>query len=175
MIKPIVAYGAPILRKRCQPADITSPELPLLLKDLWDTMRNANGVGLAAPQINIDARVFVVQADEWNVKQAFINPLITAYSETTWLDEEGCLSIPGIQAPVARAEHITISWLDEALEAQTETWHGPVARMIQHEYDHIEGKLYTDRLAPLRKRLLHARLERIRKGKAQCPYPLRYF
>lgn len=175
MIRPIVAYGAPILRKSCQPVDITSPALPALLRDLWDTMNNANGVGLAAPQINVDARVFVVRSDELDLRQAFINPVITAYSEETLLDDEGCLSIPGIQEPVPRAQHITITWLDEELQPHTETWHGPAARMIQHEYDHIEGRLYLDKLGALRKRLLHARLERIRKGKVKCPYPLRFF
>ncbi|QEH41975.1 peptide deformylase [Chitinophaga sp. XS-30] len=174
MIKPIVVYGAPILRKACLPVNISDPGLPALIRDLRDTMQHANGAGLAAPQINEDARIFVVQQDEHEGVIVFINPVITAYSDEIWLDEEGCLSVPGLQEPVPRALEITINWLDENLIPQSQNLSGPVARIIQHEYDHLEGRLYFDRLSPLRKRLLRKRLERIRKGQVSCPYPLRF-
>lgn len=174
MVKPIVAYGMPILRKASQPVDVSDPGLASLIRDLLDTMEHANGAGLAAPQINADARIFVVRHDEAEPAAVFINPVITWYSNDIWLDEEGCLSIPGLQEPVPRAQEITIQWLDENLLPRSQNMSGPVARIIQHEYDHLEGTLYLDRLSALRKRLLRKRLERIRKGQVSCPYPMRF-
>lgn len=168
MILPIVAYGSPMLRVPCQPANLSDPQLPILVGNLLHTMKNAHGAGLAAPQVNVPQCVFVTEA-----AGVFINPQILWYSPEQLWDEEGCLSIPGIQENVPRAKRIAVSWVNEKLEPQTGEFEDDAARVIQHEYDHLQGKLYLDYLPPFRKRLLQGRLNRVLKGKAECAYPLR--
>lgn len=131
-------------------------------------MKNANGAGLAAPQVNVLKRVFVTECSG-----VFINPQIIHYSKEILWDEEGCLSNPGIQENVARAKRIVISWVDGNFHTQTAAFEGDEACVIQHEYDHLEGKLYLDQLPPFRRRLLQGRLGRIMKGKADSLYPLK--
>ncbi|SEK90685.1 peptide deformylase [Chitinophaga rupis] len=145
---------------------------------MWQTLENAGGVGLAAPQVNRSLRLFLVdstQADEHNgIHQVFINGHILNYSTDTCIDTEGCLSIPGIWEEVVRACSITIQYQDENFNTQTQTFSGPTARMIQHEYDHTLGKLYLDHLSPLRRRLLQRKLQAIIKGKVSGKYPMRF-
>lgn len=167
MILPIVAYGHPILRKVCTPITADYPDLHLLIANMHATMHHANGCGLAAPQVNKAIRLFVV------LEQTFINAIITYYSAITVTDDEGCLSIPRISAPVPRSQEITITWLDEHFNSHTATFTGEMARMVQHEYDHIEGTLYLDRISGLQRKLLHSKLSKIAKGKFHAPYPMR--
>jgi len=178
MILPIVAYGAPILRTPCQPVTGETPGLQKLISDMWHTLENAGGVGLAAPQVNKPLQLFLVdstQADEHNViHQVFINAHILDYSKDTCTDTEGCLSIPGIWEEVVRACSITIQYQDEHFNTHTQTFSGPAARMIQHEYDHTLGKLYPDHLSPLRRRLLQRKLQAISKGKVPGAYPMHF-
>ncbi|WP_343669104.1 peptide deformylase [Chitinophaga sp.] len=167
MILPIVAYGHPILRKICTPITVDYPDLQVLITNMHATMLNANGCGLAAPQVSKPIRLFIV------LERVFINAAITHYSIATQTDDEGCLSIPRISAPVPRAQEITITWQDENFHSHTENFDGEMARMIQHEYDHIEGKLYLDHISALQRKLLHSKLSKIAKGKFHAPYPMR--
>ena len=186
MILPIVAYGSPILRKIAE--DIT-PEYPgfeKLLKDMWETMYNSNGVGLAAPQINRSIRMFVMDSeqifenmdeedkgvypDEPGYKGVFINAQIDALDGNPWAYNEGCLSIPKIREDVKRSETVTISFDDENFEPHTKTFNGITARVILHEYDHLEGKLFIDYLPPLKRRLIKGKLDDISKGKVKTDY-----
>jgi peptide deformylase len=177
MILPIVAYGAAVLRTPGQPVTPAAPGLQKLVNDMWHTLENAGGVGLAAPQVNQPLQLFIVDstaADADNgIRQVFLNAQILDYSTVTCLDTEGCLSIPGIWEEVARACSITIRYQDEAFNTHTQTYHGSTARMIQHEYDHTQGKLYVDYLPPLRRRLLQNKLQAISKGKVKSPYPMK--
>lgn len=188
MFLPIVAYGAPILRKVCK--DITSDYLGLekLIEDMWETMYESNGVGLAAPQINRDIRLFVMDSiqifenleedeldlypDGPGIKQVFINAHIDALDGEEWAYNEGCLSIPKIREDVYRSESVTLSFLDENFQPQTKTFNGITARVILHEYDHIEGKLFIDYIKPLRKKLLQGKLNDINKGKIKVDYKM---
>jgi len=188
MILPIVAYGAPILRKVA--ADITPdyPELDKLIADMWETMYYSNGVGLAAPQINRDIRLFVVdtiqifenqEPDEENdypdapgIKRVFINPHVVKMEGEEWAYTEGCLSIPRIREDVMRPETVVLEYLDEQFQLHTETFNGITARVIQHEYDHLEGKLFIDYLKPFRRKLLQGKLSDITKGKIKMDYKM---
>lgn len=178
MILPIVAYGAAILRTPCTPVTEETPGLQQLISDMWQTLENTGGVGLAAPQVNKPLQLFLAdstQADENNgIRQVFINAYILDYSKDTCTDIEGCLSIPGIWEEVVRACSITIQYQDEHFSTHTQTFSGPIARMIQHEYDHTLGKLYPDHLPPLRRRLLQRKLLAISKGKVPAEYPMRF-
>lgn len=190
MILPIVAYGAPILRAKCSPVQKDDLALQALLADMWETLENANGSGLAAPQVNVNARIFIVNSrssfermdeneknsfrDSPGIQQAFINPHILSYEPEKNSDEEGCLSIPGIWQEVSRFSGLTMSYYDEAFRLHTETFYDLTARMIQHEYDHIEGKLYLDYLSPLTRKLLKSKLNRIQKGEITCRYPMKF-
>ncbi|GGH82825.1 peptide deformylase [Filimonas zeae] len=190
MILPIVAYGAPVLRKVAQDITADYPDLQKLIADMWETMYASNGVGLAAPQINRDIRLFVVDsaqifenqeddekgqyADEPGIKKVFINAHITALEGKEWPYNEGCLSIPKIREDVMRPEKVTLTYLDEQLKPHTETFTGITARVIQHEYDHIEGKLFIDYLKPLRKKLLQGKLNDISKGKVRVDYKMTF-
>src|SRR5690606_22675597 len=180
MILPIVAYGDPVLRKRAEDIPSDYPELASLITNMYETMYNAHGVGLAAPQIGLPIRLFVVDTDPFSddeeltveeqqalkgFKRVFINAHIEAEAGKEWDFNEGCLSIPDIREDVKRKAEITISYLDEDFKPQWESFKGTLARVIQHEYDHIEGILFTDRLSSLKKRLLKGRLEKISKGK----------
>lgn len=186
MILPIVAYGSPVLRKLC--GDITPdyPELDKLIRDMWETMYNSNGVGLAAPQINRDIRLFVMDSaqifenqdedekgeypDEPGYKGVFINAHIVSLEGKDWSYNEGCLSIPKIREDVNRPEKVTLDFVDENFQAQQKTFIGLTARIILHEYDHIDGKLFIDHLKPLKRTLLKRKLEDISKGKVKVDY-----
>jgi len=191
MIYPIVAYGDPVLRKKA--ADIVKGELDVatLASDMFETMYKASGVGLAAPQIGKSIRMFVIdtdpsaetgeiseetpeEAEEPRVKKVFINAEILDESGDEWPFEEGCLSIPGVKEDVYREEFLTIHYFDENWVEYTENFEGFAARVIQHEYDHIEGILFIDHLSPLRKRLLKGRLTDISKGKTDATYRMKF-
>ena len=188
MILPIVAYGTPVLKKKGK--DIT-PEYPAfeqLLENMWETMYESNGVGLAAPQVGIAIRLFIVDASPFadddelteeeqkqltGFKKVFINPQIEESGEE-WAFNEGCLSIPDIREDVYRQEEIQIRYWDENFKEHTEQYTGLAARVIQHEYDHIEGVLFTDKLSPLKKRLIKGKLNNIAKGNIDVDYKMRF-
>ncbi|SFD05977.1 peptide deformylase [Algibacter lectus] len=189
MILPIVAYGDPVLKRKA--TDITEdyPKLDALVDNMFETMYNAYGVGLAAPQIGLPIRMFLVDttpfADDEELteeeqkslegfKRVFINPKISKEEGEEWAFNEGCLSIPDVREDVFRKPVITIEYLDENFKAHTETFDGLVARVIQHEYDHIEGVLFTDKLSSLKKRLIKGRLSNISKGKIKVDYRMRF-
>lgn len=189
MILPIVAYGDPVLRKVADDIDKDFPRFEELLANMWDTMYNANGVGLAAPQIGLPIRLFVVDStpfaddeelteEEQNAlkgfRKVFVNAKIEEETGTEWAFNEGCLSIPDIREDVSRKDTITISYMDENFKSYKETYDGLLARVIQHEYDHIEGILFTDKLSSLKKRLLKGRLANISKGKIKVEYRMRF-
>lgn len=190
MILPIVAYGADVLRKTALDIEQHYPQLDKLIEDMWETMYASNGVGLAAPQINRAIRLFVMDSaqifehqeedekgvypDEPGIKRIFINANIISYDGNEWPYNEGCLSIPKIREDVMRPEAITIEYLDENFHAHTETFNGITARIIQHEYDHIEGKLFIDYLKPLKKKMLQGKLNDISKGKIKVDYKMAF-
>ncbi|TWW02525.1 peptide deformylase [Chitinophaga pinensis] len=176
MIRPIVAYGTPILRQQTAKLNPSTPGLPQLIADMWQTLDNTGGVGLAAPQVNVSLRLFLVdnRLEATPLRQVFINPRITAYGISTCMEEEGCLSIPGLSAFVTRPEHISLSWQDEQFRHHSATFAGVNARIIQHEYDHIQGRLYTDLLPPLSRTLLKHKLQAISKGKIRPGYPMQF-
>lgn len=188
MILPIVAYGAPVLRKMCKDIDADYPGLDKLIEDMWETMYASNGVGLAAPQINKDIRLFVMDSvqifenleedelglypDGPGIKKVFINAHIIDLEGEEWAYNEGCLSIPKIREDVYRHETVTLQYLDENFEAHTESFNGITARVILHEYDHIDGKLFIDYIKPLRRKLLQGKLNDINKGKIKVDYKM---
>lgn len=188
MIFPIVAYGNPILRKVCENISSGYPGLKGLVASMWDTMYNSSGVGLAAPQINKDIRLFVVDSvqvikglDEDERKEypgddgykgVFINAQVLAKDGEEWPYNEGCLSIPKIREDILRQKTVTIRFEDENFQTHTETFRGVTARIILHEYDHIEGKLFIDYLKPLKKKLLKRKLEDITKGRISVDYKM---
>jgi len=184
MILPIVAFGSPILRKKCIDIDSEYAELELLIKDMKETMHEANGVGLAAPQINIKIRLFLIdtaaffedqeEPDEKIIRKVFINPIIIEEKGEDWKYNEGCLSIPDIREDVIRKSIITIKYFDENFKKHTNTYTGLTARVIQHEYDHIEGVLFTDKISALRKRMIKGKLLDISKGKVNANYKMRF-
>lgn len=178
MIYPIVAYGHPILKKRA--VDIEKDELDIktLVEDMFETMYNANGVGLAAPQIGKGIRLFVIDTEpiddneDPKIKQAFINPEILSEEGEEWAYEEGCLSIPNIREDVFRQEKIKMRYLDLDWNEHVEEFEGFNARVIQHEYDHIEGVLFTDHVSALKRRMLKGKLANISKGKISADYKM---
>ncbi|SMC88016.1 peptide deformylase [Cellulophaga tyrosinoxydans] len=189
MILPIIAYGDPVLRKVA--TDITKDytNLETLIENMWETMYNASGVGLAAPQIGLAIRMFVIDTTPFSddedlspeeqkalngFKKVFINAKIEEETGEEWSFNEGCLSIPDIREDVSRKETIKISYLDEKFNQKSETYNGLLARVIQHEYDHIEGILFTDKLSSLKKRLLKGKLSNISKGKINADYRMRF-
>lgn len=180
MIYPIIAYGDPILRKKASDIDPAKTDVKALSTDLFDSMHKASGVGLAAPQIGKSCRIFVIDAapmeDEKykNFKSAFINPRILKEDGELWNYEEGCLSIPGIREEVARSEKVKIRYFDENWEEHVQEFEGIVARIIQHEYDHIEGILFTDKLSGFKKRLLKGKLADISRGDVNVEYPMKF-
>jgi peptide deformylase len=179
MIYPIVVYGTPVLNKRA--VDIEEGEIDViqLAADMYETMEGAEGIGLAAPQIGKSIRMFVIDATKMedaevgDFKQIFINPVMVKQDGDEWAFEEGCLSIPEIREDVYRQEKLTIKFLDENWQPQEQTFDGLKARIIQHEYDHIEGILFTDHLSHFKKRLLKGRLADISKGKVQPKYRIK--
>ena len=184
MILPIVAFGTPILRKKCTPVSTEYPNLDILICNMWDTMYAASGVGLAAPQINRSIRLFIIdtnpfldddESDLKPLKQVFINPRIVQENGVVWGFNEGCLSIPDIREDVSRKSSITIEYFDEEFKMHTDVFDGLTARVIQHEYDHINGVLFIDKLSPLRKRMIRGKLLDISKGKITANYKMRFF
>jgi peptide deformylase len=176
---PIVAYGDPVLRKVCTEIDENYPDLQLLIKNMFDTMYAASGVGLAAPQVNLPIRLFIVDTGENEdgspgYKKVFINAEIIEETGEPWAFNEGCLSIPDIREDVYRKPNIRISYFDENWQQHEEEVTGMPARVIQHEYDHIEGKLFTDTLSLLRKRMLKSKFDSISKGNVRTDYKMRF-
>lgn len=180
---PIIAYGSPVLRKKAtaiEPAEY--PHIKELVADMFETMHGARGVGLAAPQIGLSMRLFVIDATPFDddepelkdFKKVFINACILDESGEEWSFNEGCLSIPDIREDVMRKPVIKISYYDENWKHYEETFSGMAARIIQHEYDHIEGKLFTDKLSPLRKRLLEKKLGDISRGMVDVEYKMKF-
>lgn len=190
MILPIVAYGNPVLRKVCKDIFPDHPGLEKLIADMWDTMYISNGVGLAAPQVNRDIRLFVVDStrifegmdekerldypDVPGIKQVFINAHIVEFTGNEWSYNEGCLSIPKIREDVTRPDTVTIKFLDEQFNSHIDTYTGITARVIQHEYDHIEGKLFIDYLSPLKRKLMKGKLNDIAKGNISVDYKMSF-
>ncbi len=182
MILPIFAYGQPVLKKLANEIGEDYPNLKTLLANMWDTMYNAHGVGLAAPQIGLDIRLFMVDTvqvlDEdkpgEGIKMVFINAKILDETGEEWSYEEGCLSIPYVRGDVSRMEQITIEFFDENFKKHTKTYNGLNARVIQHEYDHIEGILFIEKLKPLKKKLIQKKLENIKKGNIQAEYKIKF-
>ncbi len=189
MILPIVAYGDPVLKKKAKAITPEYPKLKELLENMYETMYGARGVGLAAPQIGLPIRLFLVDtepfaADEGfteeeqkelgNFKKTFINAEILEEEGDEWAFSEGCLSIPGINEDVFRQPKVTLRYQDENFKEHTETYEGLIARVIQHEYDHIEGILFTDKLSSLKKRLIKGKLTNISKGKCSADYRMRF-
>ncbi len=189
MILPIVAYGDPILKKVAEEVPENFENLKGLVADMFETMYNANGVGLAAPQIGKSIRIFVIDpspfADDEELskeekeelkkgKKAFINPQVVKRNGEDWAFSEGCLSIPGITEDIFRPEEITLTYRDEDFNPHTETFTGLMARVIQHEYDHIEGILFTDKISSLKKRLIKNKLNNIVIGKVSVDYRMRF-
>ncbi|MGA8852540.1 MAG: peptide deformylase [Christiangramia sp.] len=189
MILPIVAYGDPVLKKKAKDIPEDYPKLEELINSMWDTMYNAYGVGLAAPQVGLPIRMFMIdpapfaedeELDEeekktlMDLRKVFINPQITEEEGEEWAFSEGCLSIPEVREDVFRQPDITIEYYDEEFNKHTEKYSGLAARVIQHEYDHIEGILFTDKLSSLKKRLIKSKLANISKGKINVEYKMRF-
>ncbi len=186
MILPVVAIGDPVLKKVAEKIDKNYEGLSKLIEDMFETMYNASGVGLAAPQIGKSIRLFVIDATPFaddeeegtemlkGFKKVFINAEISNEKGEEWGFNEGCLSIPGIREEVFRKEKLTIKYWDENFKEHKESYDGYAARIIQHEYDHIEGKLFTDLISPLRKRLLKRKLEEISRGDVDVSYKMKF-
>ena len=193
MILPIVAYGDPVLKREGEEIDKNYPNLKEFIGDMFDTMNNANGVGLAAPQVGKSIRLFIIDTtpftergeddekmdeEEFNqlhgLKKVFINPIIIEEDGDNWPFTEGCLSIPGINEDVIRKRNLIIEYYDEDFNLIEESYTGKAARVIQHEYDHIEGILFTDRLNPLRKQFLKKRLNEISRGITNAHYKMKF-
>lgn len=179
MIYPIRAYGDPVLRAECKEIEENTEEIQKLIQDMYETMDASDGVGIAAPQIGKSLRLFLIDSthfkeEKGGVRQAFINPVILEESGQEWTFEEGCLSIPEIRENVDRPPKLKIKYLSEDFKEKTEEFDGLTARVIQHEYDHIEGVLFTDHLTPFKKQLLKSKLSNISKGKVNVHYKMKF-
>lgn len=190
MILPVVAYGDPVLKKEAEEIDKDYPELKKLIKDMFETMYEAAGVGLAAPQIGRSIRLFIVDGSPFaeeegeeedprakgieNFKQVFINPIIEEEFGEEWAFKEGCLSIPKVREEVYRKEKLRITYYDENWNLKDEVFDGYAARIIQHEYDHIEGVLFTDHLSAIKKKLISKKLQNISKGDVSVDYRMKF-
>lgn len=190
MILPVVAYGDPVLKKEAEEIDKDYPELKKLIKDMFETMYEAAGVGLAAPQIGRSIRLFIVDGSPFaeeedeeedprakgieNFKQVFINPIIEEEFGEEWAFKEGCLSIPKVREEVYRKEKLRITYYDENWNLKDEVFDGYAARIIQHEYDHIEGILFTDHLSAIKKKLISKKLQNISKGEVNVDYRMKF-
>lgn len=189
MILPIVAYGDAVLRKKAATINADYPNLSEFIDNMYQTMYGAYGVGLAAPQVGVPIRVFLVDASPFSedegldskerellkgFKKTFINAEILKEEGEAWSFNEGCLSIPDVREDVSRKPKITIRYQDENFKSYTETYEGLLARVIQHEYDHIEGVLFTDKLSSLKKRLIKGKLANISKGKIRVDYKMKF-
>lgn len=189
---PIVAYGNRILKQKCNPIKENSQETQDLISNMWETMENSNGCGLASSQINKPLQLFVIDSkvifenfdtgdqllyfekNDKGIRETFINAKIIETSEETWEDYEGCLSIPGLSQKVERPWRITIEYLDRDFMKQTQTLSGLTARIVQHEYDHTQGILYIDHLKPLTKKMIDSKLKRIANGNITTGYPMKF-
>ena len=179
---PIYLYGHPVLRKVSEDITPDYPGLKELLANMYETMYASDGVGLAAPQIGRNDRIVVLDASPLadtfpeldGVKMTLINPRLEVLDGETVTRGEGCLSLPGLSENVKRVEHIRLTWLDENFEKHEQEFDGFLSRMIQHEYDHLEGKVYIDHISPIRKQLIKAKLNNIVVGKTRCDYPVKY-
>lgn len=182
MILPVYLYGHPVLRKETEEIDADYPELSQLISDMWETMYHSDGVGLAAPQIGRAIRLVVIDgtpvADRCpecaDSKMVLINPDVEVIEDEEAISrDEGCLSVPGLSEPVKRVEHIRLHWYDENFKEHEKEFQGFIARIIQHECDHLEATMYVDRLSPIRKQLIRNKLNNIVKGKVDCAYKVR--
>jgi len=184
MILPVTLYGDPVLKKKAEAIAADFQNLEEVIKNMWQTMYAASGVGLAAPQVGMSIRLFVVdtvqlqekrKTDFKGIKKVFINPTILEETGEEWKYEEGCLSIPGIREDVFREPVVKIHYFDEHFNEFTETFDDINARVIQHEYDHIEGVLFTDKLKPLKRKLLLPKLTKISRGEVDVDYRVRVY
>ena len=189
MILPIIGYGATVLKIKAKEISVDYPELNKLISDMYETMYDASGVGLAAPQIGKSIRLFVIDTSPFDnddfeknsgfevksVKKTFINPVIIDESGENGSFEEGCLSIPNIREHINRKSDITIRYQDENFTDHQETFSGILARVIQHEYDHLEGTLFTDKISPFKKKLIKGKLNNIMIGKVSVDYKMKFF
>lgn len=189
MILPITAYGDPVLRRVAKDIPEDYPKLDVLINNMYETMYNAYGVGLAAPQVGLSVRLFVIDTSPFaededlseeqraflsDLKKVFINPKIIEETGEEWNFNEGCLSIPDVREDITRCERIKIEYFDAQFNKKVEEYDGLAARVIQHEYDHIEGILFTDKLSSLKKRLLKSKLGNISKGKINIDYKMKF-
>ena len=189
MILPIIGYGNPVLKRKAEKISDKYPNLNNLIKDMWETMYNAKGVGLAAPQVGFSIRLFIVDTSPFSddetmddgeieminsFKKVMINPIIIQESGKEWDFNEGCLSIPDIREDISRKQSIKINFLDENFVSRNLILSGIKARVVQHEYDHLEGILFTDYLSPLKKRILKNKLYNISKGKIKTDYLMKF-
>ena len=195
MVLPIVVYGDPVLRKKCVDIEKSHENLSTLIQNMYETMYEANGVGLAAPQVGKAIRLFVIDASPFaevnedeepeftaeemkqmdGFKKTFINAIITNEEGEEWKFNEGCLSIPKIREDVLRKPDVTIEYYDENFKKHKETYNGVIARVIQHEYDHIEGILFTDKFSPFKRKMISGKLTDISKGKFRADYKTKVF
>ncbi len=183
MIFPIYLYGHPVLRKVAKNIDKDFENFEVFMENMWDTMYKTDGIGLAAPQIGKSIRVFVIDADPLSeehpeakdFKQVFINAIIVDESGEEWAFNEGCLSVPNIREDVKRKSKLEIHYYDEEWNYHEDIFDGAIARVIQHEYDHLEGKIFTDRISPIRRRLIKGKLTAISKGKVDLKYKFKIF
>ncbi|MEO6693253.1 MAG: peptide deformylase [Saprospiraceae bacterium] len=183
MVRPIYLYGNPILKTKAKVIDANYSNLPELIKDMYDTMYYAKGVGLAAPQIGLSVRLFILDTSPFYedekkgennaIKKIFINPIVLEEFGQDWPFEEGCLSIPGINAEVIRTSHIKLQYQDENFQTHIEVFDEINARVIQHEFDHIEGILFIQKINPMRRQLLNGKLNKIKKAQIETKYPVK--
>lgn len=179
MILPIYIYGQPVLRKVAKDITPDYPELKTLITNMWETLADSEGIGLAAPQVGLDIRLVVIDLDPLSedlpeykdFRQVYINAHIVEYDETnTDASEEGCLSLPAIHEKVVRPTRIRVQWMDENFQAHDEWIDGYLARVMQHEFDHLDGKMFIDRISPLRKQLIKSKLKALTQGRYRCGY-----
>ena len=189
MILPIVSYGNPVLKKIAKPIAADHQGLALLIANMWETMYNGRGVGLAAPQVGLDIRLFVMDSEQLKddeddddeelrltkgIKKVFINPQIIEETGEPWLYEEGCLSIPNVRVKIARKETVKLRYQDENFVEHIEEFSEMNARIIQHEYDHLEGVLLTDHMTPLKRSLIKKKLDNISRGNISVKYKMKF-
>lgn len=179
MVLPVYLYGTPVLRQEAEDIDKNYPDLQKLIKDMFETMYHTEGIGLAAPQIGKSIALIVIDAsvlgDDFpecaDSKMVLINPQLDVIEDAEPVSRaEGCLSLPGLSENVRRYEHVVLNWLDENFEEHEQEFHGFMARVIQHEFDHLLGTVYTDRIAPIRKQMIRNKLHNMERGKVKCAY-----
>ena len=187
MILPILAYGHPLLRKECQLIEQNSDDLQNLISNMWETMYNAEGVGLAAPQVGVNKKIFIIDAnplfsvdheisdfEKLNSKKVFINPEITLINNDECSFNEGCLSIPEIRAEIKRPNTIRVNYYDENFNYNSIVFEGLLARVILHENDHINGVLFTDKISSFKRKIIEKKLDKIKKGKIETDYKMSF-